>query len=112
MFNFFIDCTYLSVSRRNAVGENSKIQLQLRSHFSACNLIIYPFVYKQYHMIVSGAIVEPAYTELCLEGKSCIVKKSLKHNSTVYQLFCERFIFAILARQKKSQNLITLKVLI
>ena len=54
MFNFCIDCTYLSVSRRNAVGENSKILRQIHSHCSVCHPIIYLFVCKQYHVIPSS----------------------------------------------------------
>ena len=38
MFNFSIDCTCLSVSRRNAVGENSKIKPQLLSLLQCVSL--------------------------------------------------------------------------
>ena len=69
MFNLCVNCTYLSVSRRNAVGEISKIQPQLRSNCSVCNPIIYPVVYKQYHVIVSSEYAEKKYSVLAITGR-------------------------------------------
>ena len=51
---------YLSVSGRNASGENSNFSSQLRSQIQCVSPIIYPFVCIQYHVIV-GTVVKQVY---------------------------------------------------
>ena len=41
MFNFCIDCTYLSVNRVNAIRENSNFSSQLRAEFPCASPIPY-----------------------------------------------------------------------
>ena len=41
MLNFCIDCTYLSVNRVNAIGENSNFSSQLRTEFHCVSPIPY-----------------------------------------------------------------------
>ena len=56
MFNFSMDCTYLSVSRVNAIGENSNLSSQLRAELHCVSPIIDKFVCIQYHVILSSEI--------------------------------------------------------
>ena len=48
-----MDCTHLLFSRVHAIGENSNILPQLLSHLQCVSPIIYRFVCKQYHVVVS-----------------------------------------------------------
>ena len=54
MFIFCIDCTYLSVNRINAIGENLNLSSQLWSELQCVSPIIYRFVCIQYHVILSS----------------------------------------------------------
>ena len=71
MFIFCIDCTYLSVSRVNAIGdpENSKILPQLRPQLQCVSPSIYRFVRIQYHMILSSVLHRQIFAML----KGCLI---------------------------------------
>ena len=53
MFNFCIDCTYLSVNKVNVMGENQISHLKIEQNFIVRHLIIYRFVGIQYHVFLS-----------------------------------------------------------
>ena len=57
MFNFCMNCDYLSVNRVTDIGENSIFSSQHRSVLRCVSPIIYLFVCKQYHVFISCAVV-------------------------------------------------------
>ena len=53
IFNFCMDCAYLSDNRVNGVGENSNLSSQLRAVLHCASTIIYRFACIQYHVFIS-----------------------------------------------------------
>ena len=95
MFHFHIDCTYLSVNRVNAIGENSNFTSQLRTEFHCAS----PIPDIPHHVFFS--CVTTGYTEtLSLRNdisKQTVLYLSVECLSRLKRIYLFKFVYFFLS---------------